>query len=395
MCFNHHFFPISEGKRPNSMEEPPNKKTKRDCKSAATNSIGVGYLPREVLCVIFLYLDKKSLQNSTATCNLWFELIRGNSNLSSHVCFKIAKFQEFHEIIQDKKLTGARWPVLKTVQFYGYSYNVAEEIPIRIISASYCLTKTFPQFPLFLSGTINELTFNLKEDFRSIQLERITSLRLVLDLQFELQEEEIQKRTLRNGLRLIGNTANNLKELNIRFVNSDGVCYYWSTQVPTQEEQETQESFQKSFCQMIKPLAKSLQRVQIKVPNLYYINTLFPHLEELTDLYVMDTEFKPFQRFIACNSEKFSEQFKNLKKFHIDVILSRDKLSLYRTQLDSIKALPQIIDEMFQDMTDVKIQFNTGRGYKEKMVVTVTKEPNQTTKVSNFPRFVDFLVLPT
>ena len=116
MCFNHHFFPISEGKIPNSMEEPSNKKTKRDCKSAATNSIGIGNLPREVLCIIFLYLDKKSVLNSTATCNLWFELIRGNSNLSSNVCFKIVKF---HEITQDLKLTEARWPVLKTVKFCG------------------------------------------------------------------------------------------------------------------------------------------------------------------------------------------------------------------------------------------------------------------------------------
>ena len=50
--------------------------------------------------------------------------------------------------------------------------------------------------------------------------------------------------------------------------------------------------------------------------------------------------------------------------------------------------LPQVIDETFQDITHEKIQFNTGYGYTEVMVVTVTKEPNQTTKVSTFPRFV-------
>ena len=367
------------------MEAPPNKKTKRDFKSAATNSISIGNLPREILCIIFLYLDKKSLQNSTATCNLWFELIRGNSNLSSHV-----KLYEFDERIQDLKLTGARWPVLKTVQLCGY---VAEEIPIRsmklentkecptlekiIISAPYCLTTKFPQFPRLLSGTITELTFNLKNDLRSIQVEHVTSLRLVLDL------EAIQDSKLANGLKLIGNTANNLKELYIRLFNSDGICFYWSECNPTQEEQETKESFQKSFCQMIKPLAKSLQRVQIKVQNLYYIDTLFPHLEELTDLYVLHTYFDKFQRFIACNLEKFSQKFKNLRKFHINV-----DLSLYRSQFDWIKVrLPQIIDEMFQDMTDVRIQFNTRENIKEVTAVTVTKEPNQTTKVSTFPRF--------
>ena len=382
------------------MEEPPNKKTKRDFKSAATNSISIGNLPREILCIIFSYLDKKSVQNSTATCNLWFELIRGNSNLSSHV-----KLYEFDERIQDLKLTGARWPVLKTVQLCGY---VAEEIPIRsmklentkecptlekiIISAPYCLTTKFPQFPRLLSGTITELTFNLKNDLRSIQVEHVTSLRLVLDL------EAIQDSKLANGLKLIGNTANNLKELYIRLFNSDGICFYWSECNPTQEEQETKESFQKSFCQMIKPLAKSLQRLQIKVQNLYYIDTLFPHLKELTDLNVLDTGFKPFQRFIACNLEKFSQQFKNLRKFHIDVSLSELKeYKLSRSQFDWIKVrLPQVIEEMFQDFTDVKIQFNTGRGCTEVMVVTVTKEPNQTRKVSTFPRFLgDELVLWT
>ena len=239
------------------------------------------------------------------------------------------------------------------------------------------MTTKFPQFPRLLSGTITELTFNLKNDLRSIQIEHVTSLRLVLDL------EAIQDSKLANGLKLIGNTANNLKELYIRLFNSDGICFYWSECNPTQEEQETKESFQKSFCQMIKPLAKSLQRLQIKVQNMYYIDTLFPHLEELTDLYVLHTYFDKFQRFIACNLEKFSQKFKNLRKFHINV-----DLSLYRSQFDWIKVrLPQIIDEMFQDMTDVRIQFNTREHIKEVTAVTVTKEPNQTTKISIFPRF--------
>ena len=381
------------------MEEPPNKKTKRDFISSATNSIGIGNLPGEVLCIIFSYLDKKSVRNSTATCNFWFELIRGNSNLSSHV-----KLYDFDKRIQDFKLTGARWPVLKTVQLCGY---VAEKIPIRsmklvntkecptlekiIISCPYCLTSKFPQFPRLLSGTITELTFNLKDDLRSIQLEHVTSLMLVLD------SKAIRERTIPNGLKLIGNTANNLKELYIRFVNSDAICYYWSKNNPTQEEKETQESFQKSFCQVIKSLAKSLQRVQIKVQNLYYIDTLFPHLEELTDLYVLESNSKSFQRFITGNFEKFSQQFKNLKKFHIDVkFIELQDYTKYRSQFDWIKVrLPQAIDEMFQDITDVKIQFNTGSKYHEAMVVTVTKEPNQTTKVSKFPRLVgdDELVL--
>ena len=247
-----------------------------------------------------------------------------------------------------------------------------------IISAPGWFTRAFPQFPHLLFGKINELSLNLKDDLKSIQLEHVTSLSLVLDLvEFKFQETA-PERTLANGLKLIGNTAKNLRELYIRFsVDSDKTCFNWSKSNATQAEKDTMESFQKSFCQMIKPLAKSLQKVQIEVQNLYYINTLFPHLEELTDLYVLDTALKPFQRFIASNFKKFCQQFKNLRKFHIDV-----DLSLYRYQFDWINdELPQVIDKMFQDMTDVKIQFNTVRDYNEVKDATVTKEPNQTTKV--------------
>ena len=70
------------------MEEPPNKKTKSDFKSAATNSMNIENLPREVVCIIFSYLDKKSVQNATATCALWFQLIRSDRNLSGCICLK-------------------------------------------------------------------------------------------------------------------------------------------------------------------------------------------------------------------------------------------------------------------------------------------------------------------
>ena len=161
----------------------------------------------------------------------------------------------------------------------------------------------------------------------------------------------------------------------IRFVNADEMCYYWSKSNATQEEKETMQSFQKSFCQMIKPLAKSLQKVQIKVQNLNYINTLFPHMQELTDLYVWGTSLKDLQSFLNFNLAKFCQQFKNLRRFHMDV-----NLLLPTSTLDDnlMKLLPQKIDETFLDITEVKIRFI--RGIR---VFTVGKEPNQATKVSS------------
>ena len=112
---------------------------------------------------------------------------------------------------------------------------------------------------------------------------------------------------------------------------------------------------------MLKSLAKTLQRVQIKVKKLYYINTLLPNLDELTDLYVMDTELDDFQRFLSLYPAKLCLQFKNLRTFYIDVNVS---LYWYQLEDDWIKLrLPQVIDEMFQGITDVKIQFNRVMGY--------------------------------
>ena len=195
------------------MEEPPNKKTKANFDRSATSLISIGYLPREILCIIFAYLDKRSVQHATATCKLWFELIRGNSSLSSHICFKIVQLSklEVYRMYQNVKLTGARWPVLKKVEFvdnamyrchscnhsdHAYIYRadfietysrrlvdpkVCSTLEEIIISATYCLKKTLPEFPRLLNGTIKELTFSVKDDLKSIQAKHVTSLSLHLN----------------------------------------------------------------------------------------------------------------------------------------------------------------------------------------------------------------------
>ena len=73
-----------------------------------------------------------------------------------------------------------------------------------IISCPYDLTQTFPQFPSWpIAGTITELTFNLKADLRSIQVEHVTSLRLVLDLsKIQTQTAPLQKDPKLHGQKL-------------------------------------------------------------------------------------------------------------------------------------------------------------------------------------------------
>ena len=76
------------------------------------------------------------------------------------------------------------------------------------------------------------------------------------------------------------------------------------------------------------------------------------------------------------------EQFKNLKTFCIDVSLNtsqlRDKLEDDWMKIE----FPKVVDEHFQDITDVKIRFH--RQYTTETVVILTKKPNQTTKISTY-----------
>ena len=355
------------------MEEPPSKKIKVD-KDSLTNLISLEVLPREILCIIFSYLDKKSVQSATATCKLWFELIRNDSNLSSHVCFKAIKLQEFDKRIQDLEVSVARWPVLKTIKFCGHYpyFSVVKKLaqhtpklvnskdcpPLEkiIVSVSYCLERFFPHLPDF--GTIEEFTFNPNNDIRSLQVEHISSLRLELkDL------EEIEK--VSSGLELIGATACNLKKIIIR-----SMTFYM--------HKEVIERFRNSICQMLKHLSDSLEIVELKVNDLnnnVYIDTIISNFKELTDLKVMKKRLVDLKNL---NLAKLCEQCKKLRKFHIDVTLC----SLSISDGDWIEnEFPKHIEKTFQDITDVKIQFYLKKKYPRKLIVSVTKKPYQNTTV--------------
>ena len=47
----------------------------------------IQHLPIEILNEIFSYLDEKSKKNATATCKLWFAIIRTNRKMSDHISF--------------------------------------------------------------------------------------------------------------------------------------------------------------------------------------------------------------------------------------------------------------------------------------------------------------------
>ena len=74
------------------------------------------------------------------------------------------------------------------------------------------------------------------------------------------------------------------------------------------------------------------------------------------------------------------EEFKNLKTFCIDVSLNASQLK-DKLEDDWMKIeFPKVVDEHFQDITDVKIRFY--RQYTTETVVILTKKPNQITTIS-------------
>jgi hypothetical protein len=356
------------------MEEPPSKKIKVN-EDSLTNLMIVEILPREILCIIFSYLDKKSVQSATATCKLWFALIRNDSNLSSHVCFKAIKLKEFDKRIQDLEISMARWPVLKTIKFCGHYpyFSVVKKLvqhtpklvnsedcpPLEkiIVSVSYCLERFFPHLPDF--GTIEEFTFNPNNDIRSLQVEHISSLGL------ELKDiEDIEE--VSSGLKLIGATACNLKQIIIR-----SLTFY--------KQKEVIERFRNSICQMLKQLSDSLQIVELKVNDLnnVYIDTIIPNFKELTDLKVIKIRLEDLKNL---NLTKLCEQCKKLKNFHVDVTLC----SLSSSDDDWIEnEFSEHVEKTFQDITEVKIQFYLKKKYPSQLLdtITITKKPYQSTTV--------------
>ena len=74
------------------------------------------------------------------------------------------------------------------------------------------------------------------------------------------------------------------------------------------------------------------------------------------------------------------EQFKNLKTFCIDVSLNTSQISSKLEDDWMTIEFPKVMDEHFQDITDVKIRFY--RQYTTETVVILTKKPNQITQIS-------------
>ena len=100
-------------------------------------------LPNEICCEIFMYLDKKSLKNVSATCKLWFEIIRGNEKFSGHVKMKFTDLKDLSKTVTDSDWLRERWPSMRVLEVsLGNQF-----VPWKLL---YRLTKLMELVPLDL-----------------------------------------------------------------------------------------------------------------------------------------------------------------------------------------------------------------------------------------------------
>ena len=76
-------------------------------------------LPNEIWCMIFSYLPFKSKKNATATCKLWFRLIRGNEKFSGYILISWHNMEKAIDKLQ-WNWKWNNWPALKTLELKSH-----------------------------------------------------------------------------------------------------------------------------------------------------------------------------------------------------------------------------------------------------------------------------------
>ena len=70
-------------------------------------------LPNEIWCMIFSYLPLEPKKNATATCKLWFRLIREDQKLSGHI---LISWHNMEKALDKFQWNWNNWPALKTLE---------------------------------------------------------------------------------------------------------------------------------------------------------------------------------------------------------------------------------------------------------------------------------------
>ena len=351
------------------------KKVRRniDC-SDAVNTIKIEILPREILCMIFSCLDKKSVRNATASCKLWFELIRSDSELSGYICLEKMGLEQLFQKILVGEWKWEQWPVLKTLKLGGlsaahiqfisskemmsYISNLADfkgcpTLEKVVISVSCKMVEIFPDYPNLPLGIIEELTFDPKIDIESVRIEHVSRIKISVDLM-----EWFSKRIPGNDysgipenandttqiLKLLGETPHNLTDISLVSRNV-GLTHLNSFR-----------QLRNSFEQMFKVLEDRLQSVHLIAGHIYSIDPLFSDSTPITEIWIETTSMYEIRllKYRLPIQERLTglfQRFKKLKKCRIDLELTEED------EDQNCDTWPQFVTREFLDSADFKFRF--------------------------------------
>ena len=313
-------------------------------------------LPSEILLIIFSYLDKKSRKSATATCQLWFDVIR-NSNLSNHICFK-GIVEELQQRIENLEWDWKRWPALKTFELKGFfaaKEDLLNDLPIDFkqcptleivifdVDEIDITTDLFPKCPQNVA-IIYKLAFNPQLDITQFGVDHIWSLYILR------KNDEVFK--------LINENVKGLKELWVNKLSylNDLVCKDALLELHIYDDHNSSE---------------------LKIDGLKKLKTLkvhkFAHLDNfsgidaLLELGVTSVSRSELKKYDLSNITK---RFKNLQKCEINVDDIIDGLNPEKYE--------QIVQDVFQDSaTSVKIVFENDFSENDYWTTYLTKEPFQ------------------
>ena len=80
-------------------------------------------LPNEIWCMIFSYLKLEPKKNATATCKLWFRLIREDQKLSEYI---LISWYNMEKAIDKLQWNWNNWPVLKTLELKSLPLTIVD-----------------------------------------------------------------------------------------------------------------------------------------------------------------------------------------------------------------------------------------------------------------------------
>jgi hypothetical protein len=163
-------------------------------------------LPNEIWCQIFSYLPLEPKKNATATCRLWYMLIREDPKLSGHI---LISWYNMGMALETLQWIWTNWPALKTLELNKFELIDSREAILNTIK-KLSLRECPPN--------IEEVLFNV--DLTPIQTNGLSPLKYqpYTDQIFGLGQEldSIQKwNEYESNMRA-------LKTLKLRVFNSDG-----------------------------------------------------------------------------------------------------------------------------------------------------------------------------